>query len=86
MSLIAWIFLGLIAGSIASRVVSKRGESFVVDIALGIAGAVVGGVFFTWMGAAGVTGFNLYSICVALVGAVAVLVAYHALFGRRLSA
>ena len=85
MSIIAWIFLGLIAGYIASKLVNKQGEGFFLDIGLGIAGAVVGGFFFARMGAAGVTGFNLYSMFVALVGAVAVLVVYHALFGRRVS-
>jgi uncharacterized membrane protein YeaQ/YmgE (transglycosylase-associated protein family) len=85
MSIIAWIFLGLIAGYVASKLVNKQGEGFFLDVALGIVGAVVGGFLFTRMGAAGVTGFNLYGLFVALVGAVVVLVLYHAVFGRRLS-
>ena len=52
-------------------------------IVLGIVGAVVGGFLFNQIGAAGVTGFNIYSMFVAVVGAVVVLVVYHLLTGRR---
>ena len=83
MSIIAWIILGLIAGFIASKIVNRAGEGVVLDIILGIVGAMVGGFLFTQFGAAGVTGFNLYSTFVAVVGAIVVLVIYHALFGRR---
>jgi uncharacterized membrane protein YeaQ/YmgE (transglycosylase-associated protein family) len=83
MSIIGWLVLGLIAGFIASKVVNKTGEGLVLDIALGIVGAVVGGFLFTQFGAAGVTGFNLYSMFVAVIGAVVVLVVYHAVVGRR---
>jgi uncharacterized membrane protein YeaQ/YmgE (transglycosylase-associated protein family) len=83
MSILAWLVLGLIAGFIASKVVNKSGEGVVLDIVLGIIGAFVGGWLFTTFGAAGVTGLNLYSMLVAVVGAVVVLVVYHALFRRR---
>ena len=83
MSIIGWLVLGLIAGFIASKLVNKTGEGLVLDIVLGIVGAVVGGFLFTQFGAAGVTGFNLYSMFVAVVGAVVVLVVYHAITGRR---
>ena len=83
MSILGWIVLGLIAGFIGSKVVNKQGEGFILDIVLGIVGAVVGGFLFTKFGAVGVTGFNLYSMFVAVVGAIVVLVLYHALFGRR---
>ena len=83
MSIIGWLVLGLIAGFIASKVVNKTGEGLVLDIVLGIVGAVVGGFLFTQFGAAGVTGFNLYSMFVAVIGAVVVLVVYHAVVGRR---
>ena len=86
MSILAWIFLGLISGFIASKIVNKQGEGFVLDVVLGVVGAVVGGFLFTRMGAAGLTGFNLYSIFVAMIGSVVVLVAYHALFARRVTA
>ena len=78
MSILAWIVLGLIAGFIGSKLVNKTGEGIVLDIVLGIAGAVVGGYLFNMMGSAGVTGLNIYSLFVAVVGAVLVLVAYHA--------
>ena len=83
MSILAWLVLGLIAGFIASKVVNKSGEGVVLDIVLGIIGAFVGGWLFTNFGAAGVTGLNLYSMVVAVVGAVVVLVVYHAVFRRR---
>jgi uncharacterized membrane protein YeaQ/YmgE (transglycosylase-associated protein family) len=83
MSIIGWIILGLIAGFIGSKIVNKTGEGFFLDIVLGIVGAIVGGVIFTAVGATGVTGFNLYSMFVAVVGAIVVLVVYHAIFGRR---
>jgi uncharacterized membrane protein YeaQ/YmgE (transglycosylase-associated protein family) len=79
MSLLAWIVLGLIAGFIGSKIVNKSGEGIMVDILLGIVGAVVGGWLFNRFGHAGVTGLNLYSILVAVVGAVVVLLIYHAI-------
>jgi uncharacterized membrane protein YeaQ/YmgE (transglycosylase-associated protein family) len=82
MSIIAWIILGLIAGFIASKIVNKQGEGIILDIVLGVVGAIVGGFIFTWLGAAGVTGFNLWSVVVAIVGAIVVLLIYHAVFGR----
>jgi uncharacterized membrane protein YeaQ/YmgE (transglycosylase-associated protein family) len=82
MSFIAWIVLGLIAGFIASKIVNKSGEGMILDIILGIVGAVLGGYLFQTFGMAGVTGFNIYSILVAVVGAVVFLVLYHALFRR----
>ena len=82
MSFIAWIVLGLVAGFIASKIVNKSGEGMILDIILGIVGAVLGGYLFQTFGMAGVTGLNVYSILVAVVGAVLFLVLYHALFRR----
>ena len=79
MSFLAWIVLGLIAGFLGSKIVNKSGEGMVRDIILGIVGALVGGWLFSRFGAAGVTGLNLYSLLVAVVGSVIVLVAYHAI-------
>src|SRR6202171_1761327 len=79
MSFVAWIILGLIAGFIGSKLVNKRGEGMILDIVLGIVGAIVGGWLFNTFGASGVTGLNLYSLLVAVVGAVVVLVVYHAI-------
>jgi uncharacterized membrane protein YeaQ/YmgE (transglycosylase-associated protein family) len=83
MSLLGWIFFGLVTGFIASRVVNRRGEGCILNIALGILGALVGGFIFTAIGGRGVTGFNLYSMFVAVVGAIVVLLIYHAITGRR---
>ena len=83
MSIIGWIVLGLIAGFIASKIVNKTGAGFFLDIVLGIVGALVGGFIFTELGASGVTGFNLYSMVVAIIGAIVVLLIYHAVAGRR---
>ncbi len=82
MSIIAWIILGLIAGFIGSKLVNKSGEGLILDIVLGIVGAIVGGFIFRAFGAAPVTGLNLYSLLVAVVGAVLFLVVYHAIFRR----
>jgi uncharacterized membrane protein YeaQ/YmgE (transglycosylase-associated protein family) len=79
MSFLAWIILGLLAGFIGSKLVNKQGEGFILDIVLGVVGAVVGGWLFNRFGAAGVTGLNLYSLLVAVIGAVVVLVVYHAI-------
>jgi uncharacterized membrane protein YeaQ/YmgE (transglycosylase-associated protein family) len=83
MSILAWIILGLIAGFIGSKLVNKSGEGVFLDIILGIVGAVVGGWLFSAFGMSRVTGLNIYSLLVAIVGAVVVLVVYHALAGRR---
>jgi uncharacterized membrane protein YeaQ/YmgE (transglycosylase-associated protein family) len=83
MSIIGWIVLGLISGFLASKLVNKQGEGVLMDVVLGVVGAIVGGFVFAQFGADGVTGFNIYSMVVSVIGAVIVLVIYHALFGRR---
>jgi uncharacterized membrane protein YeaQ/YmgE (transglycosylase-associated protein family) len=84
MSILAWIVLGLICGFIASKIVNKTGEGVVLDIVLGIVGALVGGWLFNTFGMAGVSGLNIYSMLVAVVGAVVVLLVYHAFTRRRI--
>jgi uncharacterized membrane protein YeaQ/YmgE (transglycosylase-associated protein family) len=79
MSFLAWIVLGLLAGFIGSKIVNRQGEGLVLDILLGIVGAIAGGWLFNTFGAAGVTGLNLYSLMVAVIGSVVLLVAYHAI-------
>jgi uncharacterized membrane protein YeaQ/YmgE (transglycosylase-associated protein family) len=79
MSFITWIILGLIAGFIASKLVNKRGEGVFLDIVLGMVGAVVGGWLFVLLGSSGATGLNFHSLIVAIIGAVTVLIAYHAI-------
>ncbi|HWQ32021.1 MAG TPA: GlsB/YeaQ/YmgE family stress response membrane protein [Blastocatellia bacterium] len=78
MSILAWIVLGLIAGFIASQLVNNRGEGVVMDIILGIVGAVLGGFLFNQFGMSGVTGLNIWSIIVSIIGAVILLFIYHA--------
>jgi len=82
MSILAWIVLGLISGFIASKIVNKTGEGLILDIVLGIIGAVVGGFLFAQFGATGVSGLNLYSMFVAVIGAIIVLLLYHAVVRR----
>jgi len=82
MSIIGWVLLGLIAGFIGSKIVNKQGEGFLLDIALGIVGAIVGGVLFSIFGASGITGLNLYSMVVAIIGSIVVLYVYHAVARR----
>jgi uncharacterized membrane protein YeaQ/YmgE (transglycosylase-associated protein family) len=81
MSIIAWVVLGLISGFIASKIINKTGEGMVLDIALGVVGAVVGGFLFRMVGATGVDGFDIWSMFVAVIGAVVVLVVKHAITG-----
>ncbi len=83
MSLLGWIVLGLLAGWIGSHIVDNGGKGPALDIVLGIVGALVGGFIFHALGGASITGFNLYSLFVAVIGAVVVLVLYHAVAGRR---
>jgi len=81
MTLIGWIALGLIAGFLASKMVNRRGEGMMMDIVLGIVGALIGGWIFHAFGTAGVTGFNVWSLLVAIIGAVVCLVVWHAIRG-----
>jgi uncharacterized membrane protein YeaQ/YmgE (transglycosylase-associated protein family) len=83
MGIVAWIFVGLIAGFLASKVVNRSGEGIARDILLGVVGAIVGGWIFNAMGQPGVYGVNLYSVLVAFVGGIVVLVIFHAFFGKR---
>lgn len=83
MSIIAWIVLGLISGFVASKIVNKSGEGILMDVVLGVVGALLGGWLFNEFGMPGATGVNIYSMFVAVIGALLVLVIYHALTRRR---
>jgi uncharacterized membrane protein YeaQ/YmgE (transglycosylase-associated protein family) len=82
-SIVSWIILGLIAGFIGSKIVNRQGQGFWLDIALGIIGAIVGGFLFEFFGGTGITGLNIWSMIVAIVGSVVVLWVYNALMARR---
>ena len=83
MSILIWIILGLIAGVAGAKLVNREGQGFWLDIALGIIGALVGGFLFSLFGASGVTGLNIYSMIVAIVGSIVVLLIYNAVTGTR---
>ena len=83
MGILSWIILGLIAGFIGSKIVDKQGQGFWLNIALGIIGALVGGFLFDFLGSSGVTGLNVWSMIVAIVGSVVVFLVYNAVTGRR---
>ncbi|MBU1378832.1 MAG: GlsB/YeaQ/YmgE family stress response membrane protein [Alphaproteobacteria bacterium] len=83
MSILAWLVVGLIAGFLASKVVNKTGSGLVMDIVLGVVGALVGGFLFNAIGHAAPNGINIYSIFVSFIGAVIVLLVYHAIIRRR---
>jgi uncharacterized membrane protein YeaQ/YmgE (transglycosylase-associated protein family) len=83
MGIIAWIILGLIAGWIGSKIVNKTGAGFTMDLALGVVGAIVGGFLMSAVfGTEGITGLNIWSIIVAVIGAVIVLWIYHKVVAR----
>ena len=77
MPLLAWMILGLVTGLVASKIINKSGEDFLLDVILGIVGALAGGWLFSTFGMADVSGLNLYSFVVAVVGAMVVLMAHH---------
>jgi uncharacterized membrane protein YeaQ/YmgE (transglycosylase-associated protein family) len=83
MSIVGWLLLGLVASYIGSKIVNKNGQGLLLDIVLGIVGAVVGGLLFSLFGATGVTGFNIYSLFVAVIGSIVVLWGYHMMTGPR---
>lgn len=67
MGIISWVIVGLIAGIISSKIID-RGEGFPLNIALGICGAVVGGLLFDLLSASGATALSFWSTLVAIVG------------------
>jgi uncharacterized membrane protein YeaQ/YmgE (transglycosylase-associated protein family) len=83
MSFLAWIVLGLLAGFIGSKIVNKRGEGVILDIVVGIVGAIRWGLAVSTFEASGITGLNVYSLPVAVIGSAVLLVVYHAI--RRIT-
>ena len=84
MGIIAWIVVGLIAGALAKLIMPGDDPGgIIVTILLGIVGAFVGGFVVNLLGGTGVTGFNLWSIVVATIGAIILLAIYRMVAGRR---
>jgi uncharacterized membrane protein YeaQ/YmgE (transglycosylase-associated protein family) len=84
MHIIAWLVLGLLAGFIASKIVNRQGnEGLLMSIVVGVVGAEVGGWLFRLFGMPGVTGLNVWSLLVAVLGATILLFIYHQLIRRR---
>src|SRR5260221_8038573 len=84
MSILGWIVLGALAGWLASVLVRGSGLGLLVDIVVGIVGALLGGYLVTLLGGTGITGFNLWSFVVAVAGAIVLLLIVHLVTrGRR---
>ena len=85
MGIILWIVFGAIVGWIASLIMKTKG-GILMDIIVGIVGALIGGFVMNLFGGAGVVGFNLYSFLVALLGAVILLAIVKAISGKSVRA
>jgi uncharacterized membrane protein YeaQ/YmgE (transglycosylase-associated protein family) len=84
MGWLAWIIVGALAGWLASIVMkTNRQQGLLLDIVIGIVGALLGGFLFNTLGATGITGFNIWSLFVAFVGAVILLGVLRMVTGRR---
>jgi uncharacterized membrane protein YeaQ/YmgE (transglycosylase-associated protein family) len=73
MTILAWVVIGLIAGFLASKIVNRRGQGILLDLTLGVGGALMGGYLFTIVRSTPVSGFNIYSVLTAMAGATLVL-------------
>jgi uncharacterized membrane protein YeaQ/YmgE (transglycosylase-associated protein family) len=83
MSILAWLVIGLIAGFIGSKIVNRTGEGVFLDTAIGVLGAILGGFIFNFFGRSGPDGVNLYSVFVAVIGSIVLLLIWHAVVRRR---
>jgi len=79
MGVISWIILGLLAGWIAGFFVNKPTSGLLQNLALGVVGAVVGGIIVSALGFGGVSGVNIWSIIVSVIGAIVVVWIYNAI-------
>lgn len=87
MGWLAWLVIGAVAGWLASMVMrTNREQGLLLDIIVGIIGAFLGGLLFNVFGAAGVTGFNIWSLFVAFIGAVVLLALVRLVTGRQIPA
>lgn len=87
LNLLLWLVLGALAGWIASKIMGTSGQQgILLDIVVGIVGAFLGGILMNVLGFSGTTGFNIYSLLVAIVGAVILLAIVKAVRGSSSSA
>ena len=82
MGFISWIIFGLIAGWIGSKIVNKTGSGMLMDIILGVVGAIVGGYLATLVGFGEISGFNIKSLFIAVIGAIIVMLVYRTVVAR----
>ena len=83
MSILGWAIFGMITGFVASKVVNRRGEGCIVNMVLGLVGALVGGAIFRGISDFDMFRFNLTSMFVAILGAIIVLFLWHSVTGSR---
>jgi uncharacterized membrane protein YeaQ/YmgE (transglycosylase-associated protein family) len=84
MGILSWIILGAIAGTIGKLIMPGNDPGgFIITIVLGIAGALVGGFIASALGFGGVNGLNIWSIVIAILGAILLLFIYRLVMGRR---
>lgn len=85
MGWIAWIIVGGFSGWLASMVMKTNAQQgLLLDIVVGILGAFIGGFLLNQFGSAGITGFNIWSVFVAFIGAVVLLALIRLLNGRQI--
>ena len=82
MGWLAWLIVGAIAGWLASKVM-RTSQGLLTDVLVGIVGAFIGGFLFNQFGTTGVTGFNIWSVFVAFVGSIVLLMLIRLFSGRR---
>jgi uncharacterized membrane protein YeaQ/YmgE (transglycosylase-associated protein family) len=78
MSFVLWIVLGLAAGLIGGRLGKRKGEGILLDVVLGVVGAMAGGWLCYTFGPAAVNGFHIFSLYAAVIGSLVFLLAYYA--------
>jgi uncharacterized membrane protein YeaQ/YmgE (transglycosylase-associated protein family) len=84
MGIIAWIVFGLLAGWVAKLLMpGSDPQGCIITMVIGVLGAVIGGFIGSWLGFGSVTGFDLRSFIIAVVGAVLLLALYRLIRGRR---
>ncbi len=83
MGFISWIILGLVAGWVGSKIVNKTGSGLIMDVVLGVVGAIVGGYVSSLVGFGGVGGFwDFKTWLIAIVGSIAVLLVYRTVIAK----